>query len=41
MDILIFAAVRVLETMFGIGLVFSTLAIVVGAIDFARTFSEV
>ena len=40
MDWLILAGVRILETMFAVGLVFSATAIIVGAIDFARTLTE-
>ena len=31
---------RILEAMFAVGLVFSATAIIVGAIDFARTLTE-
>lgn len=40
MDLLILAGVKVLEVMFAVGMVFSASAIILGAIDFARTFAE-
>jgi hypothetical protein len=40
MELLILTGVRVLELMFAVGMVFSATAIIVGAIDFARTFVE-
>ena len=40
MDALILAAVRTLEVMFAIGMIFSALAVVAGAIDFARSFGN-
>jgi len=40
MDELIFAAVRLLEFMFAVGMVFSASAIIMGAIDFVRTLAE-
>jgi hypothetical protein len=40
MDLLILAGIRILEAMFAVGMVFSASAIIVGAIDFARTFVE-
>jgi hypothetical protein len=41
MDLLILAGIRLLEVMFALGMVFSAIAIVAGAIDFARSFAEV
>ncbi len=40
MDLLILAGVRILEAMFAVGMVFSATAIIVGAVDFARTLAE-
>jgi len=40
MDLLVLTVVRILEVMFAVGMVFSASAIIVGAIDFARTFAE-
>jgi hypothetical protein len=39
--VLILVGVRLLEVMFAVGLVFSASSIVLGAIDFARSFAEV
>lgn len=40
MDVFILFCVRLLEVMFGVGLAFSAIAVVAGAIDFARSFAE-
>jgi hypothetical protein len=40
MDLLILVGIRLLEVMFAVGMVFSASAIVMGAMDFARTFAE-
>jgi hypothetical protein len=40
MDQFALICVRLLEAMFAIGMVFSSIAIVAGAIDFARSFAE-